>query len=144
VVSETFDVSGEILRVLEGIDEPVKFEPGENATMVVADPRRTRQILRNLVSNAVRYGGDRVLVTTRRGGDSSIDILVRDNGDPLDPGEAQRIFESYERGSGLLDAKSVGLGLSVARKLAGLMNGYLVYEHDGEYSSFIVTLPAAP
>jgi signal transduction histidine kinase len=37
----------------------------------------------------------------------------------------------------------VGLGLSVARKLAGLMNGYLVYKHDGQYSSFIVTLPAA-
>ncbi|HJS71338.1 MAG TPA: PAS domain-containing sensor histidine kinase [Acidimicrobiia bacterium] len=143
-VTETFDVTGEILRVLEGVDEPIKFEPGENATMVVADPRRTRQILRNLVSNAVRYGGEKIVVTTRRGSENSIDILVRDSGAPLDPREAQRIFESYERGSGLLDAKSVGLGLSVARKLAALMNGYLVYEHDGDYSSFIVTLPAAP
>jgi signal transduction histidine kinase len=38
----------------------------------------------------------------------------------------------------------VGLGLSVARTLADLMDGKLVYHHDGEFSSFIVTLPAAP
>lgn len=143
VVTEVFDVNEEIRRVLEAVEQPVGFEAGEPATDVRADPRRTRQILRNLLTNAIRYGGDEVKVVTRRTGDNSIDILVCDDGPALDPDEAERIFESYERGSGLLDAKSVGLGLSVARKLAGLMNGYLVYEHDGTYSSFIVTLPAA-
>lgn len=142
VFSEDFDVTEEIRRVLEGVEVPVSLELGEGPHRVKADPRRTRQILRNLVSNAVRYGGDDVLVRTRSR-EGSVDILVCDDGPPLDPDEAQRIFESYERGSGLLDAKSVGLGLSVARKLAGLMNGYLVYEHDGRYSSFIVTLPSA-
>jgi signal transduction histidine kinase len=79
---------------------------------------------------------------TRRSGEQSIDIVVCDSGPALDPEEAQRIFEAYERGSGLLDARSVGLGLSVARKLAELMNGHLVYKHDGTFSSFIVTLPS--
>ena len=143
VVAEPFDIAEEIRRVLEGVDEPVEFEPEEEELRVHADPRRTRQILRNLVSNAVRYGGDEVKVITRRGGQGSIEIMVCDSGPALDPAEAERIFESYERGSGLLDARSVGLGLSVARKLAGLMNGDLIYEHDGTYSSFIVTLPAA-
>ncbi len=142
IVSESFDVTEEIQRVLEGVDGQIGLELGEGSHLVVGDPRRTRQILRNLVSNAVRYGGDRVVVKTRSK-PGAVDVLVCDDGEPLDPEEAQRIFESYERGSGLLDAKSVGLGLSVARKLAGLMNGYLVYEHDGEFSSFIVTLPAA-
>lgn len=142
ITNEAFDVVKEIERVLNGEDAEISLNVGESARMVFADPRRTRQILRNLVSNAVRYGGDDVRVETRRR-DGSIDILVRDSGDPLDPGEAQRIFESYERGSGLLDARSVGLGLSVARKLAGLMNGYLTYQHDQGFSSFIVTLPAA-
>jgi Amt family ammonium transporter len=143
VFTETFDVMDEIRRVMEGIDAPIRLELGEGDTRVSADPRRTRQILRNLVTNAVRYGGDDVVVEARSSG-NSVEVMVRDSGDPLDPNEAQRIFESYERGSGLLDAKSVGLGLSVARKLAGLMNGYLEYSHDGEYSSFVVTLPAAP
>lgn len=144
VGSEPFDVSHEIKRAVEGIDEPIPFEPGDDATRVLGDPRRTRQILRNLISNAVKYGGDEVKVVTRRRDRDIIEILVCDTGSPLDPDEAERIFQSYERGSGLLDARSVGLGLSVARKLAGLMNGSLVYEHDGKYSSFIVTLPAAP
>jgi Amt family ammonium transporter len=143
VFTESFDVVDEIERVLEGIDAPIRFEVGEGETRVNADPRRTRQILRNLATNAVRYGGDDVVVKTRSRG-ASVEVLVCDSGEPLDPDEAQRIFESYERGSGLLDAKSVGLGLSVARKLAGLMNGYLDYGHDGEYSTFTVTLPAAP
>lgn len=144
VSTEVFEVTDEIKRVLECTEQPVKLEVGDGATRVLADARRTRQILRNLVTNAVRYGGDDIRVTTQRGQNGTIDIMVRDDGDPLDPEEAQRIFEAYERGSGLLDARSVGLGLSVARKLAGAMNGHLVYEHDGEFSSFIVTLPAAP
>lgn len=144
VLSEEFDVHGEIKRVLEGVEGEIVFEPGVDVNHVVGDPRRTRQILRNLVSNAIRYGGDEIKVLTRRGEEGSIEILVCDNGDPLDSREAERIFEAFERGSGPHDAKSVGLGLSVARKLAGLMNGHIVYRHDGRYSAFIVTLPAAP
>lgn len=143
VFPEPFDVGDEVRRVLETVEHPVGYEPEHGATRVYADPRRTRQILRNLISNAVRYGGDEVKVATRRSGDSAIDILVCDDGDPLDPEDAQRIFESYVRGRGRLDPRSVGLGLSVARKLAGLMGGEIVYDHEGGYSSFIVTLPAA-
>lgn len=140
-LAEDFDVREEVERVLEGLDREVTVNIEEGAHMVNADPRRTRQILRNLVSNAIRYGGDEIRVSSRRR-DEVIDVLVSDSGEPLDPDEAQRIFESYERGSGLLDSRSVGLGLSVARKLAVMMGGRLEYEHDGRYSSFIVTLPA--
>ncbi len=143
VLTEDFDITEEVHRVLESVDEPVAFEPDEAASRVRADPRRTRQILRNLVSNAVRYGGDEIKVVTRRGDSDTVHIVVCDNGEPLDPHEAERIFESYERGSGLLNQDSVGLGLSVCRKLARLMDGRLSYEHDGVYSSFVVTLPAA-
>ena len=143
VIPERFDVGREIERVLKAVDGSVKYSPEHEETRVYADPRRTRQILRNLVSNALRYGGDDVRVTTRRGDADTIQIRVCDDGHPLDPHEAQRIFRAYERGSAPLDPISVGLGLSVARKLAGLMDGELVYEHDGEYSCFIVTLPAA-
>jgi PAS domain S-box-containing protein len=143
VLPETFDVGDEVRRVLETVDHPVAYEPGDGATRVYADPRRTRQILRNLISNAVRYGGDQVKVATRPHGKGAIDIMVCDDGEPLDSDEAQRIFESYERGRGRLDPRSVGLGLSVARKLAGLMDGEIFYQHDGEYSCFIVTLPSA-
>lgn len=142
VIRERFDSGPEIQRVLESFDRPIRTELDEGA-MVTADPRRTRQILRNLVSNAVRYGGPELVVESRRT-EHSVEILVCDTGPALDAAEGRRIFESYERGAGLLDAKSVGLGLSVARKLAVLMGGYLDYRHDGTYSTFIVTLPGAP
>lgn len=141
IVIEPFDVIDEIHRALEGMDMEVPVEISTDESKVLADPRRTRQILRNLLSNADRYGGDDIRVRVRRT-NGSVDVLVCDDGEPLDTEEAERIFESYERGSGLLDSRSVGLGLSVARKLAGLMNGYLIYEHDGDYSTFVVTLPA--
>ena len=144
VVTEAFDVSEEVRRVLESLEVQVSYEPDVSATDVAADRRRTRQIMRNLLSNAVRYGGSEIMVTTRRGAGDKIDILVSDNGPALSAFDAERIFESYERGSGLLDSRSVGLGLSVARKLARLMNGDIVYDHDGHNSSFIITLPAAP
>ena len=143
VVAEPFDVTDEIARAVEGMEMNIPVEIEAEHTRVIADPRRTRQILRNLLSNAVRYGGDDIRVKVKPG-KSAVEILVRDDGNALDPEESQRIFESYERGSGLLDSRSVGLGLSVARKLAGLMNGYLIYEHDGQYSNFVVTLPASP
>jgi PAS domain S-box-containing protein len=139
--AESFDVRQEVARVLEGQDAVVEVDIEDGAHLAYADARRTRQILRNLISNAVRYGGDEIRVTSRRH-DDTIDLLVSDGGEPLDAVEAERIFESYETGSGLLDSRSVGLGLSVARKLAVMMGGALNYHHDGEYSSFIVTLPA--
>ena len=142
MIVESFDVTVEIARAVEGMDMDIPVEIDAANTRVMADPRRTRQILRNLLSNAMRYGGDDIKVQVRQG-NASVEILVCDDGQALDPEEARRIFESYERGSGLLDSRSVGLGLSVARKLAGLMNGYLVYDHDGTYSTFVVTLPAA-
>lgn len=143
VVAEEFDVGEEVQRVLESIEARVVYEPDPSATRVLADRRRTRQILRNLVSNAVRYGGNEIVVSTRRRHADWIELMVSDSGPALDAFEAERIFESYQRGSGLLDAKSVGLGLSVARKLAGLMGGEIFYDHDGRFSSFVVTLPSA-
>ncbi len=144
VVNEAFDVSLEIGRVLETIDAPVSVDLDEDAVMVEADPRRTRQILRNLVTNAIRYGGDEVTIRARRSPvPGAIEISVSDSGEPLGDDEARRIFEPFERGSVNIDGKSVGLGLAVARKLAVLMGGGLEYSHDGRQASFIVTLPAA-
>jgi PAS domain S-box-containing protein len=143
-IAETFAVTDEIRRVLEAEERAIALVEGDGVPDVVADPRRTRQILRNLVSNAVKYGGDEIVVKTRKSdtGDT-VDILVCDSGEPLESEEAERIFESFERGTTSGDGRSMGLGLAVARKLAEVMNGSLVYDHDGEQAAFVVTLPAA-
>jgi PAS domain S-box-containing protein len=137
-----FDVVKQVERVLEVVEPEVDVVVESGETEVYADPRRTRQILRNLVSNAVRYGGDAIQVAISTSGDFLV-ISVKDSGPALTDAEVDRIFQPFETGSRANHPKSVGLGLSVASKLATLMGGELTYDHDGEWAAFSLTLPAA-
>jgi signal transduction histidine kinase len=142
VTPETFDVIKEIERVLEVVDYPIATPTYEGSTSVYADPGRTRQILRNLVSNAIRYGGDKIEMRLARVGDR-IEIGVSDSGGPISEADVERIFRPYEQGSGPQHPKSVGLGLTVARRLARLMDGDLVYRYESGWSNFVLSLPSA-
>ncbi|MBT8197473.1 MAG: HAMP domain-containing histidine kinase, partial [Acidimicrobiia bacterium] len=110
---------------------------------VVADPLRVRQVVRNLLTNAKRYGGPtiRMLATCS---DAQAAIEVRDDGSPIPLEDRSGIFEPYHR-SGMIDGVpgSLGLGLTVARRLAALMDGEVTYDHDGGESVFTFTLPIA-
>lgn len=109
---------------------------------VTGDPGRIRQILRNLVTNAQRYGGDEFRVVVRSG-DSIAAVEVRDTGPPLSQDESDEIFGRYYRTRqtpGI--TASVGLGLTVSQELARLMGGDITYHHDGE-AVFTVRLPVA-
>lgn len=110
--------------------------------VVEADPMRIRQILRNLIVNATRYGGPDIRVAVERV-DGKVSVAVCDDGDPIPPDERERIFMPYqgESGSGAVPG-SVGLGLTVSRQLARLMGGDLEYDHTGRESKFTLTLPA--
>jgi signal transduction histidine kinase len=104
------------------------------------DPVRVRQILRNLVVNAHRYGGSerRMALTDSNG---TVTFEIRDSGGPLPETIAQRIFEPYQRAHhGEGSPASIGLGLAVSRQLAAMMGGDVRYHHDGE-SVFSLVLP---
>jgi signal transduction histidine kinase/PAS domain-containing protein len=110
---------------------------------VWADPSRTRQIIRNLLTNAVRYGGTEVTVEATELGERTM-LSIRDNGPGLPEAEWERIFEPYERAHDTpTQPASIGLGLTVSRQLARLMDGDLTYESDGSSSVFKLVLPAA-
>jgi PAS domain S-box-containing protein len=137
---QAFDIAKEAERVLEVVEHPVTIEVrGESD--VFADPRRTRQIVRNLVSNALRYGGETVVIRIGPSGDRR-ELWVCDDGDPISPDDVERIFKPFERGSGPEHPKSVGLGLAVARRLARRMDGDLTYRRVNGMTSFILSLPA--
>ena len=140
VVPQSFEAIKEVERVIEVIEPPITVEVRGMNPRVMADPRRTRQILRNLVSNAQRYGGEEVTICVEPSGDR-IELQVCDNGEPIDQSEIERIFQPFESGTKATDSRSVGLGLAVARRLARLMGGDLVYRHDGQYSRFVLSLP---
>jgi len=106
-----------------------------------ADGLRTRQILRNLITNAVKYGGDTIAVEVAAEGDLAR-VTVRDNGAGVKGLDGERIFDAYYRAAGgESKPDSVGLGLSVARQLARLMKGELIYRRERGWTVFELTLP---
>jgi signal transduction histidine kinase len=109
--------------------------------VALCDPARLRQVLRNLLTNAERYGGPNVAVVVDTEGDDSVVVDVVDDGPGIPPHDWDRIFEPYQRAHeapGQPD--SVGVGLAISRQLATLMGGTLDYRYDGR-SVFRLRLP---
>ncbi|MCP4304243.1 MAG: hypothetical protein GY788_05035 [bacterium] len=139
---EPVDMHSEAKTTLRGlgIEEEVDCHTVGVVASVLADPGRVRQILRNLLVNARRYGSQPVRVIVREAGDSAA-IEVRDHGTPIPEDEREAIFDRYYRARQTPGVTaSVGLGLTVSRELAHIMGGDLTYAHDGE-SVFTLTLP---
>jgi signal transduction histidine kinase len=112
---------------------------GKAAAM--ADPSRVRQIIRNLLVNASRYGGPQIKVHIHEAQAHS-ELVVSDNGPGISLDDQGRIFEPYERAHERQgQPASVGLGLTVSRQLARLMGGNLYYSHVDGWSAFTLELP---
>jgi signal transduction histidine kinase len=112
---------------------------------VHADPVRLRQVLRNLLENALKYGGDQVLIDGAADG-MMFRMVVIDNGPGVPERDRERIFDHFEqltKGDSRV-AQGVGLGLPIARKLVRAMGGDLWYEARFPTGSrFCFTLPMA-
>jgi signal transduction histidine kinase len=108
---------------------------------VVTDPLRFRQIIRNLLTNAVRYGGERVWIESETA-NRTVSVAVLDDGLGVPPEAVDKIFEAYERAhNAATQPASVGLGLAVSRQLARLMGGDLAYRRRDGATAFVLTLP---
>lgn len=127
-------------QVLENWDarSGLRVELSGESPPVLADPGRVRQILRNLISNALRYGGPRIRVVFSASPTAGT-VQVRDDGSGIPPEPAARLFDRYQRSD---HPSSIGLGLAVSRDLARLMAGELTYRYDAE-TIFELTLPVA-
>ena len=128
-----------VLEVCESNVKPVRLEPAA----VVGDPVRIHQIVRNLITNAARYGGDAVTVEVMATSTHGV-LSVGDDGPGVPEARLDRIFEAF--GTAHQDparTESVGLGLTVSRNLARLMGGDVTYRRSGNWTHFDLTLPLA-
>lgn len=122
----------------------VAADVGPEPLVVDADPVRLRQVLDNLIVNALRHGASSkpVMVRVSRPGDA-VEIAVADAGPGVPADELERIFEPGVR----LDetARGSGFGLTLARAIVDAHGGTLRVESQlGDGSTFTIELPARP
>ena len=111
---------------------------------LMADRLRFRQIVRNLVSNALKYGGPNVQILGHVDGDRYL-LEVVDDGDGVGEAIEERLFTRFlHQGDAPLVTGSVGLGTSIAYRLAVLMDGSIEYSRRGEHTYFTVSFPLVP
>lgn len=133
----------QVAQVLEsmGQDPDAPINLPEHSVTSVGDPDRVRQITRNLLTNAKRYGGEHIRVEFAHDGELAV-LRVCDDGPGVPEEDRKRIFEAYESAHGIPGREeSIGLGLAISRRLARLMKGDLIYRHTGTESVFELILP---
>ncbi len=112
---------------------------------IVGDEARLRQILINLVGNAIKYtrqGGVTLRLSTKNNKATHLLIEVEDTGTGIAPEDQQRIFEPFVQLSEQGDSKGTGLGLAITRQFVQMMGGSLHLESTpGKGSLFRVDLP---
>jgi two-component system phosphate regulon sensor histidine kinase PhoR len=143
IVSEVVSAAKQSL-VLDGHEFVLDLPPEPLA--VDADREKLRQIVMDLVENAVKYSpeGGTVRVSARRR-DDMVEVSVEDEGIGIPQSEQGRIFAKFYRAeSGRRDLASggTGLGLFIAKELLAAMRGRIwVRSREGEGSSFVFSLP---
>ena len=142
VEPETCPLAAAIDQVLEEFNEfaqqqKVTLRPAEIPPELTcrADPVRLRQVLSNLVSNAIKYNreGGAVTVTARREpGSPGVSITVEDNGIGIALDEQVRVFDLFTRASNHRRRDSSGLGLAITKRLVELHGGTVELESEPE------------
>jgi signal transduction histidine kinase len=138
----------DVMATVEALTSPSLAFAGSDPLPIIgdapdafADGVRFRQVLRNLLTNARRYGGEDVSVEVGTRG-SLVTVTVVDDGVGVPEDRIEAIFEPYERAhSEPTQPGSVGLGLSVARQLTRMMGGDLSYARVDGTTRFEMSVP---
>ncbi len=133
-------VADEVLRMVPStVSENVTVTYDVEA-IVRADRSRVLQIIRNVVDNAGKYGGDEISIHVKADTERVV-VRIGDNGPGIPEDEVERVFEPF----GQVDEhgrQGSGLGLAIASRLADAMGGSLYYETQDAGALFVLELPA--
>jgi signal transduction histidine kinase len=143
LISEIFELLQPLLN-----EKNLSFEvlPQKTSGLsVIADRVRLKQVLLNIVSNAIKYNrpGGSVSITIRKLEDKKISISIQDTGIGISPENLGEIFKPFQRiESNMAIVEGTGIGLTISRKLVELMNCSLeAQSEEGKGSCFSITLP---
>ena len=143
------DIVSDVVELYENVAEDKQIEVStdvEAGLTVLADPRRLRQVLANLVDNAIKYTPSvgRVSIGARRDG-HMVRFDIADTGVGIAPHDLPRIWDRLYRGDQSRAERGLGLGLSLVRAIVTAHRGTVdVVAEPGRGSTFIVRLPGPP
>lgn len=121
----------------------VSYEELKDLPEVIADTSRVKEVIMNLVSNAIKYNreGGQVKIYHEKAGDKVL-IHVEDNGLGIPPEEQKRIFEKFFRAGSVKDIEGTGLGLFITKELVEKMGGKIWFiSEEGKGTRFSLSLP---
>jgi signal transduction histidine kinase len=140
-------IRGMFKPVLTNADVTLVFEEPDSVPALFTDDRRLAQILRNFVSNALKFTtAGEVRVSAFRSADDTVTFAVKDTGIGIAPEFQNAIFQDYSQLDSPIQKRlrGTGLGLSLSKQLAALLGGGVKLESElGVGSTFSVTLPLA-
>jgi len=126
----------------------VRAELGSGVDVIAGDPTRLRQVIANLLGNALKFtpSGGQVVVRLESAGDD-VRLLVKDTGEGVRPEFLPHVFEAFRQANASARRRhgGLGLGLAIVRQVVELHGGRVEARSEGEGrgAEFIVTLPLA-
>jgi signal transduction histidine kinase len=133
------------LLVQAGLVRPERITVGSHASNEVqTDGDMLRQVVANLLRNAVQYGGSDPIEVRMWTKDGEANILVRNGGTPLTADERAHIFDRFFRGRTARSVEGLGLGLAISREICEVLGGRLELVGDGPLTEFRVAIPTRP
>jgi signal transduction histidine kinase len=135
------EIASEVIRSLAWLypDKEIRLT-GDRELIAWADPTRTRQVVRNLVSNAIQHGGDHITIEAGNDG-AFVFFSVTDDGPGPVTCDGGMHLEPFEKTSAAFGLPSLGLGLPISQRLAQIMGGDLTHVHTPGISTFRLTIP---
>ena len=144
------ELIGEVMAEVEPIIARTKLrvetDVATTASKVVADRQKVKQIVLNLLTNALKFTSDGsvTLVARYRAAGDEISVAVIDTGIGIAPADQEKIFEDFHQAdnSPTRQYSGAGLGLSICRRLADMMDGRITLQSQaGKGSTFTLILP---
>jgi signal transduction histidine kinase len=107
------------------LDGRLSLSMPEDLPLVLGSDTYCEQILKNLIYNALKYGGSSPIEVSIRGGRTQVMIAVRDHGPGISEGDIAHIFDPFFRGSAGTQHQGAGVGLAVCKRLVEIQGGQI-------------------
>jgi signal transduction histidine kinase len=143
-MTDVADLARDVLQAFQAqaAERQLSMAVRGGAEKIALDPVRIRQVLTNLVSNAIRHAraGGTVTIDVSSTQDRGVAVAVTDTGAGMTPDEAERVFSRFYKGA---ESRGSGLGLAIAQGLVLAHRGTIaIASEEGRGTTITFTLPA--